>query len=402
MPDIRITDVRSHAIGFSQTPSTLNAHLVSPFSHFADHAEKGRAWWGPAVVVLVEVDTDVGISGIGTAGGFTGAAKPILDAQLRPLTLGADPFDVELLWDKLYRASVRYGQSGVALAAISAIDIACYDIMGKALGVPVYQLLGGHSKPGGVDAYVSRLYALNDLDELADEARNWKHQGFRMMKQRFGFGPAQGLEGMRRNEELVRTVRDAVGEDVVLAADAYMGWDLTYAREIERRLRPYGLAWIEEPLLPHDLAGYADLRRWSQTPIAHGEHQYGRWAFGRVIEAEAADILQPDVNRVGGFTEARKVCALAAARDLPVVPHSNEAHNLHLVVSQIVCPFTEYFPDIEPDTGNELFWKLFDGNAQAVDGRVQIGQGPGLGISINRSALEELELHDFDLGGAQT
>ncbi len=399
MPDIEITALRSYAIGYSRTPTTLNANLVSPFSRFADHNEKGRAWWGPAAVVLVEIETDAGLTGIGTAGGFTAAAKPVIDLHLRPLVLGADPFDVELLWDKMYRASVRYGQAGVALAAISAVDIACYDIMGQALGVPVYQLLGGRSKPDGVEAYVSRLYALNDLDELTEEARRWKALGFRMMKQRFGFGPAQGLEGMRRNEELVRTVREAVGDDVVLAADAYMGWDLPYAREMERRLRRWDLAWIEEPLLPHDLHGYAELRRGSETPIAHGEHQYTRWAFARVIEAEAADILQPDVNRVGGLTEARKICALAAARELPVVPHSNEAHNLHLVISQVACPFTEYFPNVEPDTGNELFWKLFDGNPEARDGRVDLDKRSGLGIDINRSALNELAISDFDVGG---
>jgi L-alanine-DL-glutamate epimerase-like enolase superfamily enzyme len=389
--ELRITAIRAQAISFSRTPTTLNANLVSPFSHFPDHAERGRAWWGPAVLTLVEVETDAGITGIGTAGGFTGSAAPIVTDHLAPLLVGTDPFDVELNWSRMYRGTVRYGRRGVAIAAISGIDIACWDIMGKALGVPVYELLGGRTKPA-VDAYVSRLYALRDLEELADEARAWKAAGFTMMKQRFGFGPADGIAGMKANEALVRTVRDAVGDEVVLAADAYMGWDLHYALEMERRLRPYGLRWIEEPLLPHDIDGYQRLCRASETLISHGEHEYTRYGFAEIISKRAADLLQPDVNRVGGLTEARKICALASAHDIPVVPHSNEAHNLHLVLSQTTCPFTEYFPDVEPDTGNELFWKLFDGNAVAVDGRVDLTARPGLGITVNESARSELVL----------
>lgn len=392
MSDLRITDVRATAVGFSREPSTLNANLVSPTSLFDDHAEKGRRWWGPAVTVIVEVETDAGIVGLGSAGGFSAAPKSVIEHHFRDLVVGEDPFDVELIWAKLYRSSVRFGQAGTAIAALSAIDIACWDIMGRALGVPVFELLGGRAH-SSVPVYVSRLYALEDLDALADEARGWKAQGFTMMKQRFGFGPRDGVRGMRRNEELVRTVREAVGDDVVLAADAYMGWDLHYALEMERRLRPYGLRWIEEPLMPRDIAGYARLCRESETLISSGEHAYTRYGFRELIEQRASDILQPDVNRMGGITEARKVFALAAAHDIPVVPHSNEAHNLHLVTSHLNAPFAEYFPDVEPDTGNELFWKLFDGCTEAVDGHVRLERRPGLGIELRRDVVADLEVH---------
>lgn len=391
MSELRITDVRATAVGFSREPATLNANLVSPTSAFDDHVEKGRRWWGPAVTVIVEVETDAGIVGVGSAGGFSAAPKSVIEHHFRDLVLGEDPFDVELIWAKLYRASVRFGRAGTAIAALSAIDIACWDIMGRALRVPVFELLGGraHSR---VPVYVSRLYALEDLDELADEARRWQAEGFTMMKQRFGFGPRDGVAGMRRNEQLIRTVREAVGDDVVLAADAYMGWDLHYALEMERRLRPYGLRWIEEPLMPHDIAGYARLCRESTTLISSGEHAYTRYGFRELIEHAASDILQPDVNRMGGITEARKVFALAAAHDIPVVPHSNEAHNLHLVTSQLNAPFAEYFPDVEPDTGNELFWKLFEGCTPAVDGHIRLEARPGLGIELRRDVVADLEV----------
>jgi L-alanine-DL-glutamate epimerase-like enolase superfamily enzyme len=247
---------------------------------------------------------------------------------------------------------------------------------------------------------VSRLYALEDLDELAEEARGYVRQGFARLKQRFGFGPCDGGAGMRRNVELVRTVREAVGDDVELAADAYMGWDIGYTIEMAKRLREYDLSWIEEPLMPGLVGGYAELRaripwqRWSC-----GEHSYTKWDFAELIDRRACDILQPDLNRAGGLTEGRKICALAEAAGLPVVPHSNEAHNLQLVFSQPahVCPVVEYFPNVEPDTGNELFWKLFRGNTEAVDGALVLpADRPGLGVDLDEAVLGELLVEDGD------
>jgi L-alanine-DL-glutamate epimerase-like enolase superfamily enzyme len=263
----------------------------------------------------------------------------------------------------------------------------------------VVDLLGGQTQTS-VPAYVSRLYALEDLDELAEEARGYIRDGFTRLKQRFGFGPADGREGLVANERLVATVREAVGPDVQLAADAYMGWDLAYALEMAERLRPYSLSWIEEPLMPEQIERYAELLRrvpWQRWSC--GEHAYGKWEFARLIAERATDVLQPDVNRVGGITEARKICALAETAGLPVVPHSNEAHNLVVVFSQPphVCPLVEYFPDVEPDTGNELFWKLFRGNSTAAAGRLSFDASrPGLGIEVNEDVLADLLVEDGD------
>lgn len=390
MSEHRISDIRVRRIGFSRTPKTLRAHLVSPLSaHPAAEPAGGGSWFGGTAQVVVEVETDSGIVGIGTAGGFSAVPATVIEEHLRPLVLGADPFAVERNWDLMYRAVARLGVSGAVLAGISGIDIACYDIMGKALGVPVYELIGGR-KCDRIPVYASRLYALDDLDELAEEARRWRDAGFRLVKQRFGFSASDGVAGIRRNVELVKTVREAIGDDVELAADAYMGWDVEYALEMTRRLAEFDLKWLEEPLLAHDVGGYRRLCRESPIPIAHGEHQFGRYGFARVIEAEAAHVLQPDVNRVGGITEARKIFALAAAHDLPVVPHSNELHNLHLVISQQNAPIAEYFPDVEPDTGNELFWKIFEGAPVAQDGHVELSEQPGLGLSLRESELEQL------------
>ena len=386
-----ITDIRCTDLCFSQTPNTLKRHLCTPTSRFNDDPRSVNAhWFGPVALTLVEVETAGGEVGHGTIGGFTSSGTEIVDTYLKPLALGHSVYETELLWDKLYRATVRFGRRGVALSALSAIDIACWDLKGKLLKQPVYNLLGGKVRDR-VPAYCSRLYALEDLDVLAEEARGSVKQGFRVLKQRFGFSPVDGTDGMNRNVALIRAVREAVGDDIELAADAYMGWDYNYAVEMEKRLRPYRLAWLEEPFLPDDLESYVKLRAKSQTLISCGEHEYTKQGFKNLIQIGAADILQPDANRVGGITEMKKICALAEAAGLHVYPHSNEAHNFHVIVSQPNCPLVEYFPNVEPDTGNELFWKVFTGEPTAVDGYLSPTDTPGLGIEVNRAAVEKLK-----------
>ncbi len=388
---MKITNIRARAISFSRSPITLRSNLISPTSVFEDHSEK--SWFGPCSTVIVEVMTDEGITGIGSAGGFSSAPKEIIDHHFTHLLLGENPLNTELLWEKMYRSSVRIGRKGAVSCAISGIDIALWDIKGKFFNTPIYNLLGGKTK-NKIPVYVSRLYALEDLEQLKEEARNYKSQGFKMMKQRFGFGPMHGIEGMKRNEKLIRTVREAVGDDIILSADAYMGWDVFYTLEMIKRLLPYNLSWIEEPLMPHDLDGYTYLSKHSPIPISCGEHEYTRWGFRELIERKVTRMLQPDTNRTGGITEMLKICALASAHDLQVIPHSNEAHNMHIITSQTVCPFMEYFPNVEPDTGNEIFWKIFNNQYVAENGYIIPGTRPGLGIEINEDAVSELVIRD--------
>lgn len=392
-----ITRVRSRNVGFSRAPSTLKRNLVTNASVFEDFHTRDKGWFGPAFCTVVEVETSDGVIGVGTAGAFSGAAKTIVDSYLADLVIGQDVRNHERLWQRMYRTLVRFGRRGPAISALSAIDIACWDAHGLQEGKSVVELLGGACR-FDAPAYVSRLYALEDLDQLAAEARGYIDQGFVRLKQRFGFGPSDGPEGMRRNIRLIETVRSAVGEDVELAADAYMGWDFGYTIEMAKRLKDLNLSWIEEPLMPEQIDRYAELRerlpwqRWSC-----GEHSYTKWDFAELIKKRATDILQPDLNRVGGLTEGRKIAALAEAAGLPLVPHSNEAHNLALVFSQSphVCPAVEYFPDVEPDTGNELFWKLFAGNTTAKDGRLAPDLTlPGLGVSLREDTVADLLVED--------
>jgi L-rhamnonate dehydratase len=394
-----IRRVRARNVGFSRAPQTLKRNLVTNASVFEDFATREAGWFGRSFCTLVEIETSDGVVGVGTAGGFSGAAKSVVEDYLAELVIGQDVREHERLWQRMYRTTVRFGRRGPAVSGLSAVDIACWDAHGISEGKPVVELLGGTAR-SSAPVYVSRLYALEDLDLLAEEARSYAAQGVTRMKQRFGFGPADGPPGMQRNVELVRTVREAVGRGVELAADAYMGWDFGYTVEMAKRLRELELAWIEEPLMPEQVERYAELRQrlpWQRWSC--GEHSATKWDFAELVRLGATDILQPDLNRAGGLTEGRKIAVLAEVAGLPLVPHSNEAHNLALVFSQSpsVCPVVEYFPDVEPDTGNELFWKLFEGNPRAEGGVLRDpGDRAGLGVTVREDVVWSLLTADGD------
>lgn len=395
---MKIIDVNTIAIGSmgEPPPKGVGNVLVRPTSIFYDEADRKLSTQSPIQALLVEVKTDDGIIGIGSVGVAAGHAKYTIDHHLKYILIGENPFDVERLWARMFRETMNYGRKGMTMEALSALDIALWDIMGKATGQPVYNLLGGRTRES-IQVYASRLYATEDLDALAAEAQAFIDEGFTMMKQRFGYGPRDGLKGMRRNIELLQTVRDVIGDDVELSADAYMGWDVQYATRMIRMIEDAGLNlnWVEEPVIPDDIAGYAEIRRNVNTRISGGEHEFTRYGFRDLIQQEAVDILQPDVNRVGGITEARKIWAMAAAHDLPVIPHAGQMHNYHLILSHMNSPFSEYFPppedDIPPDE-NELFWRLFHGEPRQVDGTIDLPDTPGLGLTINWDLVNQYRI----------
>lgn len=343
---------------------------------------------GEISTIVVRIRTDDGLEGVGTVGLGSPAAIPLIERHLAPLVLGQNPFDLELTWARMFRSTINIGRKGLVLEAISAIDIALWDIVGKAAGQPVYNLLGGRTRER-IRAYVSQSYAKQDLDQVRDEARSYAEEGFTALKMRFGYGPVDGEQGKRKNYALVEAVREAIGPDVELMADAYMGWDVPYAIDMIERLDDLRLKWIEEPVVPDDLAGYARIRERVKTPISGGEHEFTRWGYREMIERGAVDILQPDVNRMGGITEARKVFALASAHDLPVIPHSNQAHNAHLIVSHMNAPLIEVFPRNGVRSGYTFYGELFEGEPDAEGGYVTLSERPGLGIDVREDVLAE-------------
>jgi L-alanine-DL-glutamate epimerase-like enolase superfamily enzyme len=343
--------------------------------------------------LIVEIESDAGLVGIGNAGLAPRVTKQVIDTYLKPVLIGGNPFDLEYLWQYMYRKTMAFGRKGIGMVAISAVDIALWDLLGKALKQPVFRLLGGKTK-AKIPVYASRLYS-QPLEKLAEEATEYKRQGFRAVKLRFGWGPTDGRAGMLSNVNLVRTVREAVGDEIDVMAEAYMGWTLDYAQRMIPLLEPYNLRWLEEPVIPDDIAGYAALKAMNRMPIAGGEHEFTLYGFRQLLDAKAVDYIQFDTNRVGGLTQARKVCALAEAHSVPVVPHAGQLHNFHVVMSSFNCPMAEFFPMVDIEVGNELFWYILKGEPTPVSGYVELDDSiPGLGAAINEEALNKLAVEE--------
>jgi L-rhamnonate dehydratase len=291
----------------------------------------------------------------------------------------------------MYRRTLAFGRKGVAMVAISAVDIALWDLMGKDARQPVFRLLGGRTKEK-IPVYASRLYAL-PLGELEAEARKYKEAGYTMMKLRFGWGPLDGAAGMQKNVELVRAVREAVGDGVDVMADAYMGWTLDYAKRMLPLLEPFHLRWLEEPVIPDDTRGYRELKSCGRIPIAGGEHEFTVFGFRELVESNALDYIQFDTNRVGGISQARRICAMAEAFQIPVVPHAGQMHNYHIVMASLNSPIAEFFPRVDVEVGNELFWYIFDGEPVPEQGSIQLDENlPGLGLTVNEESLRRFRI----------
>jgi len=341
--------------------------------------------------LIVEIFTDDGHVGIGNAALAPPITKQVIDIYLKPLLIGADPWNIEFLWQHMYRKTMAFGRQGIGMAAISAVDIALWDLLGKSAKQPVFRLLGGRTKPR-IPVYASRLYSI-ELSELAAEAKRYKKEGYKAMKLRFGWGPTDGAAGMQQNVALVKTVREAVGDGVDVMADAYMGWTLDYAKRMLPLLESFNLRWLEEPVIPDDIHGYAELKSYARIPIAGGEHEFTQYGFRDLLEARAVDYIQFDTNRVGGITQARKISALAESHSVPVIPHAGQMHNYHVVMASLNSPMAEYFPIVDVEVGNELFWYIFEGEPKAKDGFVDLDDNlPGLGLTVNEKALAKFEV----------
>jgi L-rhamnonate dehydratase len=385
---MKITDIRARVVQWRGQTAPLPPHFCT---NPMDLLSLSPATMGAFTFhgwLVVEIFTDAGLVGIGNAALSPLVTKQVIDLHLKPLLVGADPLDIEFLWQHMYRKTMAFGRKGIGMVAISAVDIALWDLLGKVAKLPVYRLLGGRTKPR-IPVYASRLYSV-PLDQLAAEARKYKDEGYQAMKLRFGWGPTDGADGMQRNLALVRTVREAVGEGIDVMADAYMGWTLDYAKRMLPLLEKFNLRWLEEPVIPDDIHGYAELKAYGRVPIAGGEHEFTVYGFRELIEARAVDYIQFDTNRVGGLTQARKIAALAEAHSIPVIPHAGQMHNYHVVMASLNSPMAEYFPMVDVEVGNELFWYIFKDEPIAKNGFVDLDENvPGLGLAIDEEALKK-------------
>jgi len=341
--------------------------------------------------LICEVETDEGTIGIGNAALAPQLVKKTIDTYLAPLVVGEDPFDFSYIWEKMYRRTHAWGRRGLGMIAISAVDIALWDILGKLTNKPVFKLLGGRTKEK-IPVYASKLYS-QPIKNLQQEAESYKKQGFTMFKMRFGWGPKDGSAGMKKNIELVEAVREVIGYDTDLMLECYMGWNLDYSKRMIPKLVKYNPRWLEEPVIADDVNGYKELNNMNAIPISGGEHEFNLFGFKQLLDLNALSYIQYDNNRVGGFTIAQKINALAEAYQVPVIPHAGQMHNYHLTMSNFNCPIAEYFPVNDVEVGNELFYYIFKGDPSPKDGYINLDDNtPGLGLSLTEEYKKDFNI----------
>lgn len=356
--------------------------------------------------IIVRIHTDEGICGIGEVDTNPWVAREMIHARgthslgrgLEEMLLGENPLEPERIWNKLYEGSFMTGRRGLGICAIGAIDIALWDICGKASGQPVWKLLGSAAKPHVVP-YASLLPAGRTKDQyrasLIEKAKCAKKMGFLAAKMEVCVNGPYSHDGLAEEDdaivEIVAACRDAVGPDFAMMVDVCYCWNnADRALTVMKQLEPYNLRFLETPLQLDDLDGYARLHRESPIPIAAGELQNTRWEFLDLMDRGLVDIVQPDVGRVGGLTEARRVCRLAAERGRTVVPHCWKtgigiAASVHMAAIAPNCAYVEFLPPQLAESA--LRRQLLSRELQVTDGIIPLPQEPGLGVVLNEDAL---------------
>ena len=338
------------------------------------------------VTWFVDVQTDEGVTG--TAGPMPEAVAFIIDRQLQPILVGKDPCGTELLWDQMHRLLV-HGRQGEAMMAVSAVDCALWDLKGRVLGRPVHRLLGGPTRQA-VPAYASMLgYAVEDLGLVRERALAAQAQGYTAQKWFFRHGPMSGPDGMRKNVDLVRTLRETLGDDDEIMLDCWQSWDLTYAVRVAERIEEFSPRWLEECAMPDRVDTYRELRQRTSIPISGAEHEYTRWGFKRFVDAGALDVLQPDIYWAGGLSEVMKIAAYATVHDLITIPHGHSTPaGIHFSATQspIHTPYQEYLIK-----WNEVHQFFLSSPIRPAGGMINVPETPGMGMELDPAKVEREE-----------
>jgi L-alanine-DL-glutamate epimerase-like enolase superfamily enzyme len=361
-PKITITGMNFVRLKFpGRTPRKRNAILWSG--------------GGQPGMTILEIQTDQGIVGRSLPSGST----DLIESKLARVIKGENPFYVEYLWDKMYRSRKPVAK-GLMIRAIGSVDLAIWDIIGKALDMPVYRAMGGFRDT--IRVYAAGGYYREDksIADLAKELEEYVDEGFRAVKMKVGG------EDFRTDVERVRVAREAIGPDIDLLIDANNKWNAYEAIRFGRAVEKYDLYWFEEPVEPDDFAGCAEVRQALDIPIVAGENEFTRWGCRDLLEARSADILNLDTVLAGGPTEYRKIAALASAYHVPVAPHGNPFMAVHVLGSVSNGLIMETYPGVQHQYNPAL--PLF----QVKDGFVKIPDTPGLGIDIAPDILKKYQV----------
>jgi L-rhamnonate dehydratase len=366
----------------------------SPLEIYPEQPSTTRSWPIPNVqdgppypleALFLHVDTDEGVSGI--YGPVRDDDAKLVASNVAKYVIGENPHAVERIWDKCYLANVT-GRKGPIMQAISKMDLALWDLKGKLLGAPVHELLGGPTR-SSIRAYASMLGYSTAPERVHQRSAELATEGYTAIKWFLRHGHAAGPEGMRANLAQIRAAREGAGPDVELMFDAWKSWNVPYAQRMAELAAPCRPWWFEEPVMPDMIDAYAEIRRTvSNVAISGGEHEYTRWGMKALLDAGAVDILQPDPSWVGGLSEMVKICALASANGIPVIPHHGGIASSHLIASQppTTCPIQEWILQAGRRDNHFLMQKI-----EPVSGEFALPTGPGLGIVIDDDAVNSRE-----------
>lgn len=353
-----------------------------------------QKWVKARTALIVKIVTDSGIIGWGEAYCHDAghAIEAIICETFKPHLIGCNPLQINTIWDHLYNWTKDYGQKGLIISAISAIDIALWDILGKVSELPIVTLLGGQFFER-IQGYATGLYMRNADDDranLVEEARRHVDQGFKHLKMKVGYG-------LNKDVRNVTAVREAITDDIQLMIDANHAYDATTAIRLGRALSHLNIGWFEEPVSPEDIEGYIDVRRSIDIPISGGEAEFTRFGYKQLITQRAVDIIQPDICATGGLTEGRRIADMARTWHIRCIPHVwgtaiGRVASLHFIASLSPTP-PALFPQeplLELDlTPHPLRDEVVFNPPEIVDGWVAVPQEPGLGVDVNETFLEK-------------
>jgi L-alanine-DL-glutamate epimerase-like enolase superfamily enzyme len=346
-----------------------------------------------------EVQYEANYIRIRTLAGLEGLYGPverepatIVYEDLRPFLIGKDALAGEALWDQMYRSN-RHSRAGYFLMALSAVDNTLWDLRGKFYSVPVWRLLGGPSRDR-VEMYASALGFSLEPEAVRTRCLELKSEGFRYQKWFIGYGPGSGSEGMRKNVELVKLLRETLGEDYEIMFDAYSGWDQDYALEWARQVEQYRPHWMEEVTHPEKIDSFAAIHRGTSVPLASGEHFYGRWEVERYLQAGTLSVVQADPEWCGGLSELVKIGTVASLHDVQVIPHGHSLRSaVHTIFSQ--SPMT--FPMGEYLVNKMKHYHHFEKNPPVVEqAHIALPTGAGFDIQLDPAKIESQRLLTVD------
>ena len=329
--------------------------------------------------LFVRIYTDGGIEGLGMTYRSPGT-KDVIENALKNLLIGKDPLDIEKLWTEMYWAVRGYGRKGIAFCAISAVDIGLWYLKAKSVNLPLYKFLGAYTD--SVPVYGSGEWTNFSEQELVKEMTDYVESGIPKVKMKVGkdFGQSE-----REDIQRVEAVRKAVGDDVAIYIDANNGYYRKQSIYMAKEFEQYQVGWLEEPLIPDDIEGMAEIAKATSIPIATGEHEYTKYGFRELIERGAADIVQPDIGRVGGVTEWLKVAHLAHAFNLPVAPHALPLAHLHVACATPNLKVVEYM-NVALE-GDSIWYTEFP--KQKNGSWTPFHDKPGLGLELDHYAVSK-------------